>query len=311
MKVRHVLSLADLGPDNLSRIVNRALEISKRGAAVSQTLRGKIVGLYFRGPSTRTRTAFSAAAFKLGAQIINYSHNDLQLSTGESLSDTARVLSEYLDVLVIRTNGPLDEMKVWGGQSRMAVINALSEKEHPTQAIADLTAILEALGHLEGVHILYIGEGNSTAAALALAVSQIPEMRLTVVTPESYGLAGSFLCGVRNLARQSGGRIEQHHRIDNLPGPIDVVYTSRWNVMGTPKQDPNWRHKFEPYQVTRALLNSVSKPSGTIFLHDLPAIRGEEIVDEVLDGPQSRAFRQAWHKMTGAMAVLEWAVTGE
>ncbi|MFP5265162.1 MAG: ornithine carbamoyltransferase [Blastocatellia bacterium] len=311
MKVRHVLSLADLGPGNLSRIVNRALEISKRGATVPRTLQGKIVGIYFRGPSTRTRTAFSAAAFKLGAQVINYAHSDLQLSTGESFSDTARVLSEYLDVLVVRTNGPLEEMKALGGQSRMAVINALSEKEHPTQAIADLAAIREALGRLEGVHILYIGEGNSTAAALALAVSQVPEMRLTVVTPESYGLPEGFIGDVCNLARQSGGRIEQHHGINNLPRSVDVVYTSRWKVMGVPKHDPNWRHKFEPYQVTQALLSSVSMPSGTIFLHDLPAIRGEEVVDEVLDGPQSRAFRQSWHKMTGAMALLEWAVTGE
>lgn len=309
MKVRHVLSVMDFGPKNLLRIVNRSLEISRQNTKVLRVLEGKIVGIYFRGPSTRTRTSFSVGAIKLGAQIINYTYNDLQLSTGESLYDTAKVLSNYLDILVIRTNDSLEEMKLLAEQDDMAIVNALSENEHPTQAIADLTAILEALGRLEDTHVLYIGEGNSTVAALGLAMSQIPGMRLTVVTPESYGLPETLLGKISDLANQNGSSIEQHHRMDKLPKSVDVVYTSRWNVMGVPKANSNWRAKFEPYRVTSAVMSAVSKPSGTIFLHDLPAIRGEEVVNEVLDGAQSRAFRQAWHKMTSAMAVLEWAVS--
>jgi ornithine carbamoyltransferase len=112
-----------------------------------------------------------------------------------------------------------------------------------------------------------------------------------------------------DLARQNHSRVEQHHRMDLLPGQVDVVYTTRWQTMGVPKADPDWREKFDPYRVTEEVMGRVSKNSGTIFLHDLPAVRGSEVVNEVLDGPQSLAFRQAEHKLTSAMAVLNWCIT--
>jgi ornithine carbamoyltransferase len=200
-------------------------------------------------------------------------------------------------------------MNALAAQEKMAVINAMSENEHPTQAIADLVTIKEALGRLDDVHVLYLGEGNNSAAALALAVSMTPGMRLTVVTPEGYGITPDVLETARSLALQHGSSIEQHHDINNLPEEVDVVYTTRWQTMGVPKADPDWVEKFKPYSVTEALMAGVSKPSGsTIFLHDLPAVRGMEVHDEVLDGPQSRAFRQAEHKLNSAMAVLSWCV---
>jgi ornithine carbamoyltransferase len=306
--VRHVLSLADLGPEDIRRLVERALAIARAGDGNLGTLEGKTVGVYFRRSSTRTRTAFAVGAMRLGANVIQYGPSDLQLVTGETIGDTARVLANFLDVLVIRTNESADEMRALAAQNGMAVVNAMSESEHPTQALADLTTIVEAFGRLDGLHMLYVGEGNNTAAALALAVGMTERMRLTLVTPEGYGLPEELMARAEGFARASGAAVVQHHDAERLPEGVDVVYTTRWQTMGEPKADPDWREKFKPYAVTRELMARVSKPSGTVFLHDLPAVRGAEVTDEVLDGPQSLAFRQAKHKMTSAMAVLEWCV---
>lgn len=304
--MRHVLSLTEIGPESLAMLVDDALEIAAGRGVSDQLLRGRVAGIYFRGTSTRTRTAFTVGAMKLGAGVIAYGPNDLQLVTGESLPDTARVLSGYLDFLVIRTNAPVEEMRTLASSDEMSVINAMSDNEHPTQAIADLTTIKEGLGGLSGVHVLYVGEGNNSAAALALAVAMTEDMRLTLVTPEGYGLADEVLKTAEGLARRSGARVEQLYDISALPANVDVVYTTRWETMGVAKPDPDWRSKFGPYRVTARMMSEVSRPSGTIFLHDLPAIRGAEVADEVLDGPQSLAFRQARHKMTSAMSVLKW-----
>lgn len=308
--MRHVLSLADVGPDGLAQMIDDALAIAAGRMSERLPLAGKIAGVYFRGTSTRTRTAFTVGAMKLGADVVSYGPNDLQLVTGESIQDTARVLANYLDFLIIRTNESIEEMRTLAAQSEMSVVNAMSESEHPTQAIADLVTIKEALGRLHDTHILYVGEGNNSAAALALAVAMTEGMRLTLVTPEGYGLPREMHEAAGVFARRSGSSIEEQHDVASLPRGVDVVYTTRWQTMGVPKADPNWRTKFEPYRVTQEFMSRVSKPSGTIFLHDLPAIRGSEVVDEVLDGPQSLAFRQALHKLTGAMAVLKWCAAG-
>ena len=308
MTIRHLLSLAEVGPEQLSLLVARGVTIAGGGVADWHPLKGRVVGLYFKGASTRTRTSFTVAALRLGAQTIAYGPNELQLSTGETVEDTARVLSGFLDALVIRTNGPMEEMRGFGSQGRMAIVNAMSETEHPTQAIADLVTMKEALGCLEGSHVLYLGEGNNTAAALAFAVAMTGGMKLTLVTPEGYGLPRAALETAEGFCLQTGSVIEQHHDITRLPRRVDVVYTTRWQTMGQPKADPDWRARFAPYSVTPELMGRVSKPAGTIFMHDLPAVRGVDTADEVLDGPQSVAFRQAEHKLTAAMVTLAWCV---
>jgi ornithine carbamoyltransferase len=274
-------------------------------------LKGKIVGIYFRRSSTRTRTAFTVGAIHLGAKTISYGPDDLQITTGETIADTARVLSGFIDALVVRTNGPFEEIKTFASQNDMAVINAMSENEHPTQAIADLATLREEFGRLDDLHLLYLGEGNNTAVALALAVGITPGMQLTVVTPEGYGLPQGVLEKAAALAKMNGAFVEQHHDMDNLPKRVDAVYTTRWQTMGVPRTDPNWVEKFEPYRVTPEVMSRVSKPSGTIFLHDLPAVRGWDVLDEVIDGPQSRALRQARHKLSSAMAILESCVADQ
>jgi ornithine carbamoyltransferase len=309
MAGRHVLSIAELGQENLSHLVNRALEIAAGDMNGWHPLKGRMVGIYFRGSSTRTRTAFTVGATRLGAGIIAYGPNDLQIVTGETINDTARVLSGFLDALVIRTNQSIEEMRAMAAQSHMSIVNAMSENEHPTQALADLATLKEEFGRLDGLHVMYIGEGNNTAAALALAVSSTPGMRLTLVTPEGYGLPKDMLKTAQDSATENGSLVEEQHGTDKLPRGVDAVYATRWQTMGVSKADPNWLQVFEPYKVSQEMMAEVSKPSGTVFLHDLPAVRGGDVTDEVLDGPQSRAFRQAWHKLTSAMAVLEWCIT--
>ena len=306
MNGKNFLTVEDLGPDVLNHLVTQALKLDNANGSQSGLLRGKIIGIYFRVSSTRTRTAFTVAAMRLGAQVVQYGPADLQITTGETPRDTGRVLSQFLDALVVRTNQTLFEMKDFADHGRMSVINAMSENEHPTQAIADLVTIYEALRRLSDVHVLYIGEGNNTAAALALAISQIPRMRLTIITPPGYGLSQDLSKKCLNLAKRYGSSIELRDSMNDLPTGVDVIYTTRWLTMGVPKGDMNWREKFAPFQITPAVMGKASKGPDTIFLHDLPAMRGCEVVDEVLDGPQSIAFRQAYHKQSSAMAILEW-----
>lgn len=310
MPIRHLLSLSELGTENLTHLVESSVGFASGARSGEAPLEGKTVGIYFRKSSTRTRTSFTVGAMKLGADVIAYGPQDLQIVTGETLRDTSRVLSGYLEALVVRTNASMDEMMELASQEHMAVINAMSETEHPTQAVADFSVIQESLGRLQGVQILYMGEGNNTASALAYGVAQIPGMRLTLLTPEGYGLPAEILEQAGAMAAEHGSGIEQHHDLGRLPTNVDVVYTTRWQTMGVSKGDPNWKEKFRPYSVTPSLMARASKPSGTIFLHDLPAVRGDDVMDEVLDGPQSLAWRQARHKLFGAMAVLEWCVVG-
>lgn len=306
---RHVLSILDLSPAEVLYLAGRAVRI-KQSPVAPQTLRGRTVGVYFRKTSTRTRTSFVVGAGRLGATVATFGPGDLQTNTGETLEDTARTFAGYLDVLVMRTNESVDEMRTFAAHPGMSVVNALSSDEHPTQALADLATLLEHFGRLEGLDVLYCGEGNKTAAALALSLSRIRGTRLTLATPEGYGLNRRKLAIAQAQAAEYGATVEETHDAGSLPRGVDAVYTSRWQEMGVGKSDPEWNTLFRPFAVTRSLLERVSKPRGTVFLHDLPAVRGEDVEDEVLDGPQSLAWVQAQHKMWSAMAVMEWCGAG-
>lgn len=307
--MRHLLSLSQLEPGQLADLVRRSADLAAGRDRERKPLTGKTVGIYFRRSSTRTRTSFTVGAQKLGAQTVVFGPQDLQVVTGETLEDTGRVLSSYLEALVVRTNDAQSEMEALARQDKMAIINAMSAEEHPTQAVADLSTMLEARGTLDGVHLLYLGEGNNSLSALAFAFALTPHSRLTAITPENYGLAEPVLSRAQDIGRDNGSVIEQHHDVNDLPKNVDVVYATRWQTMGTSKPDPDWRTKFLPYTVDSRIMERVSKSYGTIFMHDLPAVRGDDVTDEVLDGPQSRAWRQAQHKMFGAMSVLEWCLS--
>ncbi|WP_344440634.1 ornithine carbamoyltransferase [Kitasatospora nipponensis] len=303
---RHLISVDDLPDEDLDALVRRGAEFAAGGAERDRPLREHVVGILFRRTSTRTRTAFSAGALRLGAQVISYGPDDLQENTGESVEDTARVLSGMLDVLVARTAASEAELRVFASQQRMSVVNAMSEAEHPTQALADLTTLLGHFGRIEGLRVLYVGEGNNTASALSLALSRFPDTELHLRTPEGYGLHPRYLEQAALSAKDRGGHVEQRHDMTALPS-VDVIYTTRWQTTGTTKADPDWRTAFAPFQADEALL--ATSPEA-VFLHDLPAHRGEEVTAAVLDGPRSLAFEQAQNKYHSARAVLEWCTGG-
>ncbi|MFJ5552106.1 ornithine carbamoyltransferase [Streptomyces sp. NPDC093225] len=307
MAVRHLVSLDDLTDDDLRGIVARGAELSSGRAAPGGSLDGTVAGIYFRRTSTRTRTAFSAGALRLGARLVTFSGSDLQTNTGETSEDTGRVFSRMLDVLVARTADDPAELRAWAGQSRMSVVNAMTADEHPTQGLTDLTTLLRHFGRIEGLRVLYLGEGNNTAAALALGLSRFAGTELELRTPEGYGLRGDVAVRAAASAAAHGSAVVERHDTDDLPQDVDVVYTTRWQTTGTSKPDPDWRARFEPFRVTRALWRRSPK---AVFLHDLPAHRGEEVTAEVLDGDRSIAFDQAENKMHSAMAVLEWCRGG-
>ncbi|MCX4448236.1 ornithine carbamoyltransferase [Streptomyces sp. NPDC058369] len=302
---RHVISLRDLNDEDIERIVDRGLAHAMAGGTFPQTLSGKVVGAYFAKTSTRTRTAFVSGAMRLGAHTITYGPGDLQLNTGETFEDTGRILGCMLDGLVARTADDPAQLRALAGSGELAVINAMSADEHPTQALADLTTMRQRFGTLSGLRVLYLGEGNNSAGALALALSRYAGTEVHFRTPSGYGLPADSLRSATALAAAYGASCTEQHDLDGLPEKVDVVYTTRWQTTGTSKQDPHWRNVFQPFKVTKELL---SRFPNAVFMHDLPAHRGEEVDAEVLDGPDSIAFQQAENKMYSAMATLEWTL---
>lgn len=304
---RSLLSLRDLDDDDVRAIVARGTEHATRAASgrrPGQTLNGFVVGMDFRATSTRTRTAFTSGALRLGACVISYGPNDLQTNTGESTADTGRVFAGMLDAVVSRTAGDPAELRAWD-RAGLAVVNAMTADEHPTQALADLTTLKRHFGNLDGLRLLYVGEGNNTAAALALALARVPAARLVLCTPPGYGLDHEILAVARATATRTGSTVTEQHDLRDLPDEVHAVYSSRWCTTGTTKADPNWQETFEPFRVEAALL---ARWPDAVFLHDLPAHRGEEVTADVLDGERSVAFFQADTKLWSAMAVLEWCL---
>jgi ornithine carbamoyltransferase len=300
---RHLISTDDLSDDELVSIVTLATQLAGAASPPPRTLDGSIACIYFQHTSTRTRCAFSVGALRLGAQIVTLGPHDLQTNTRETFDDTMRVLSGMFDVLVARTAARSDELRRWSAQGRMAVINAMAVEEHPTQALADLSTLQHHFGQIENLRVLYVGEGNNSAAALALALTRFRGVALELRTPPGYGLDPAVLARAAARAERAGAVLVERHDMAALPRDIDVIYTTRWQTTGTVKPDPAWHTIFAPFQVKADLWEHSPR---AVFMHDLPAHRGEEVTAEVLDGKASIAFVQAEHKLYSAMAVLSW-----
>ncbi len=300
-----LFSLSDVDPTDIHRLVGRSTELFRDPDAHDHPLAGSNIGMLFTKPSTRTRTAFSVGARRLGASVISYGPADLQLNTGESLQDTGRILGAMLDGLVARTAGPLGELRELSRHGRIPVVNAMAAEEHPTQGICDLATMRLHLGELTGVKVLYVGEGNNTAVALAHGLARISGSTLTLVTPPGYGITEHELNNARAAGNRAGAEITAVFSMDDLPSDVDIVYTTRWQTTGTAKADPDWREVFRPFHVSEELL---ARWPAALFMHDLPAHRGDEVSGNVLDGERSIAWSQATMKLTSAMAVLEWCL---
>lgn len=303
---RSLISLHDLSPDELQTLVRRSCEGYGNRRPEERPLRDLVVGTLFSHTSTRTRTAFTSGAVRLGGTVVAFGPNDLQLATGESLSDTGRILGGMLDALVVRSSLGESELRDLAGAAAVPVINAMAREEHPTQGIADIALLSHHFGPLRGLHLAYLGEGNNTAAALAQGLALIPGTTLTLATPAGYGLDPAILARAQRTAKERGSAVVEVHRVDDVDGDVDVVYTTQWQTTGTSKSDPHWRTAFTPFAVDERLM---ARWPDALFMHDLPARRGEEVTSGVLDGPRSLAWDQAQMKLASAMAVLEWCLS--
>jgi len=294
-----VLSLSDVSRSQLRKLVELAAVFKRRratGGAVEQRLSGKSIGLLFEKPSTRTRISFEVAVCELGGHPLFLPTSELQLGRGEPIKDTARVLSRYLHCLVARVDSheSLLELDRW---STIPVINALSDTEHPCQTIADLLTIREAKGRLEGLSVGWIGDGNNVCHSLMLGCA-LSGISLVVATPEGYEPDDELV----ERAEQLGGDITLTHDPEQAALDADVLYTDVWMSMG---QEGEWegRHAaFDGFQINERLL-SLAFPECTV-LHCLPAHRGEEITDAVIEGEHSAVFAQAENRLHAQKALL-------
>ncbi|SEG13362.1 ornithine carbamoyltransferase [Thermomonospora echinospora] len=293
---RGLFSLGDVDEATVRHLVERSVALYRRPDLHDVPLAGRFVGILFTRTSTRTRTAFTVGTARLGGTPIAFGPQDLQTNTGESLEDTGRIFGAMLDALVARTAGPVHELRELSRAGCLPVLNAMAAEEHPTQGICDLATLLLHRGDLSGIRVLYVGEGNNTATALAQGLAHIPEVSITFYTPPGYGLPPGLA---------SGGAITETHSAEELPAEVDVVYTTRWQTTGTSKAAASWRETFRPFYVDEAFLD---RWPNALFMHDLPAHRGEEVAGAVLDGPRSIAWSQARMKLASAMATLEWAI---
>ncbi|GAB4189008.1 MAG: ornithine carbamoyltransferase [Wenzhouxiangellaceae bacterium] len=306
---RSLITLNDLDAEEIRRIVDRSIEIAAVRGRGLNTLSDKTVGVYFGITSTRTRTSFALGATLLGASTIQYSGSDLQLNTGESMPDTARVLGNFLDAIVVRDKIDSAGLIDFSRNSGAAIINAMSFDEHPTQGLTDLATIKRQFGDWKDLNILYLGEGNSTAIALALAAAKLGDFQLYLATPPGYGIPQAIRDQYPLLQASYGRNITEVHDINELPaGSADVIYTTRWQTTGTEKPDPRWRDKFAPFQINQTLFQRCHRNEHSVFMHDLPAHREEEVTADVIDGDRSIVFMQAEQKLYTGMASLEYCL---
>src|ERR1022692_1687406 len=270
--MRSLISVADLSQDDFRALVDAASAWFAAGPGAASLLAGRVIGLYFAQPSTRTRTAFTAAALRMAAGVVTYGPNDLQLSTGESEEDTGEVLAPMLDAVVVRASGDHRRLTRLGADGRLPIINAMNTLEHPTQAIGDLATMRAHRGGIDGVRVLYVGEANSTTMALAHALMKVPSAMLTIAAPTGYGFDAATLGVINAQGAANGAQCSQVPTVLGLAEPgaghPDFVYTTQWQTTGTTKADPNWRTAFYPeFQVNTALMAPWPKAR---VLHDLP-----------------------------------------
>ena len=293
---RDLLSVTDLSPDETLDIIRRAKQVKSEGP--SSSLRNKSVALLFEKPSLRTRTSFQVGIHQLGGYSLYLGQEEVGLGSREPVSDVARVLSGYVDCVVARvfSHQHLVELAEYGS---VPVINALSDWEHPCQALADLLTIDEHLGKLDGVKAAFIGDGNNVARSLCLGLSAVGA-GFAIAAPEGYNLDVETL----ELARQRPGQVLALVDPIEAVKDADVVYTDVWASMGQEDEAAQRHQAFKGYTVDSALMAKANP--GAIFMHDMPAHYGEEVLPGMLEHPQSVAYDQAHNRLYAQMALLEF-----
>jgi ornithine carbamoyltransferase len=298
---RDFLTLRDLSSDEIGGLLARARDLKAGKDAAKCPLIGHSVGLLFEKPSTRTRVSFEAGIYQLGANAITMNPSELQLGRGETLSDTAKTLSRYLSGLVIRTFAH-STLEQFSANSSIPVINGLSDLHHPCQILADMMTVIEKKGGLRGIKVAFIGDGNNVCNSMIEAAS-LMEFNLTVACPEGFEPDADILEKAKVTA---GSEIIILRDPREAAGLADVVYTDVWVSMGQEAHSGEKKKRLRDYQINSRLLACSKKD--VIVLHCLPAHRGEEITDEVMDGPHSAVFDQAENRLHAQKALLEMLI---
>jgi len=302
LKGRDLLSLADLTSSEIAHVLDvaeaqkRMWELGKR----STPLAGKSVAIVLQKPSMRTRMSFEVACARLGAHPLIMSGPDGAFSRGESVYDTTKVMERYVDAIVIRTfeQSLLEQM---AEISSVPIINALTDEHHPCQGLADLLTIREHLGRLAGVRFAYVGDGNNMAHTYLLGGAKVG-MDVAIATPEGFEPCSEIVAQARAIAETTGGRIEITTSPSEAVAGADVVATDTWASMGQESEHDDRARAFEPFRVDSALFSQAS-PSA-VFMHCLPAHRGEEVTDDVMDDPRSVVFDEAENRLHAQKALL-------
>src|SRR5699024_9209933 len=296
------LTLADYTANEVSDLLELAAHL-KRKQKLGQTvhpLEGKVLGMIFEKPSTRTRASFEIGMYQLGGHGIILSSDDIQLGGVETIADTAKVLSTYLDGIMIRTFSQQDVEEL-AEHASIPVINGLTDLFHPCQVLADLQTIQEKKGTLMGVKIAYIGDGNNMAHSLMIGAAMMG-MDISVATPEKFAPHPAVVKEALNVAERYGGHVQVTTNPEQAVQEADVVYTDVWTSMGQEAEQTEREKAFSEFQVNQELL-AQARPQA-IFMHCLPAQRGVEVTTEVMDGDQSVVFQQAENRLHAQKALL-------
>jgi len=298
LKVKSVLSVTDLSASEISSIVEETVAMKTRGRL--SLLEGKTLAIMFEKPSLRTRVSFEMAMRQLGGQTIYLSPAEVGLGQRESIPDVARVLSRFVDAITCRTFAH-KTLEVMAEYATIPVINALSDFEHPCQALADLVTIREKKGTLAGVTVAYVGDGNNVAISLMLAVVMTGG-NFRIASPSGYTMPDAVVQSAKGYAQEKGGSVFCTEAPEEAVKNADVVYTDVWTSMGQESESEQRRKIFSSYQVNERLLSLAKKDA--IFMHPLPAHHGEEVAEGIVDSPQSVVFDQAENRMHAQKALL-------
>ncbi|EWG12572.1 ornithine carbamoyltransferase [Cytobacillus firmus] len=302
IKGKDFLTLADFSSDEIKGLLEKAKQLKEAHLQGAETsiLKGKILGMIFEKSSTRTRVSFEAGMLQLGGNALYLNSQDLQLGRGESIADTAKVLSQYVDAIMIRTFSH-EKIQELAYHADIPVINGLTDLYHPCQALADLLTIEEKNGELKGQNLAYIGDGNNVAHSLMIASAKMG-VNITIACPAGYEPDQSVLQQSQEFAELSGSKVTVTHNPEEAAANADAIYTDVWTSMGQEAENDKRLKDFADYQVNEYLVQNAK--NDYVFLHCLPAHRGEEVTAQVIDGNNSAVFQQAGNRLHVQKAIL-------
>ena len=302
IKPRHFLTLLDRTPEELQNLINTAIKLKeeRQKGIKHRELEGKTLAMIFEKSSTRTRISFETGMYELGGHPMFLSNRDIQLGRGETIKDTARVLSRYVHGIMIRTFGH-ERVEELAEYSSVPVINALTDSFHPCQIMADMMTMQEKFGKIKGLKVAYVGDGNNMAHSWINGAAQMG-FHIAIASPKGYWVDYDIVDKAKKIAENNGGTITLTHKVEEAVDNAHVVYTDVWASMGQEEESQKRIKDFQGYQITSDVMKLALK--GAVFMHCLPAHRGEEVSEEVLESENSVIFDEAENRLHVQKAIL-------